>query len=99
MDTKLHIVLGFKLDDVFFGWSNGVLYQLPYYSKDGKYFGLRVLKEKRLKKNGWVYYHIRRKKVGIEKLRAMLQSVSWEVSNPVELHKTIKDENRIKAQN
>ena len=92
MDTKLHIILGFKLDDVFFGWHDGVLYQLPYYSKDGKYFGLRVLREKRLKKNGWVYYHIRRKKVGIEKLRAILQSVEWEVSKPMQLLKPITNE-------
>ncbi len=92
MDTKIHITLGFKLDDIYFGWHDGVLYQLPYYSKDNKYFGLRKLKEKKLKKNGWVYYHIRRKKVGIEKLRAMLQSVTWEVTKPFELNKTINNE-------
>lgn len=96
MDTKLHITLGFKLDDIFFGWHEGVLYQLPYYSNDGKYMGLRVVKEKKLKKNGWVYYHIRRKKVGIEKLRAMLQSVTWEVSKPTELTKPINNEQSTK---
>ena len=87
MDTKIHITLGFKLDDIFFGWHEGVLYQLPY-MKDGRYFGLRKLRQKKIK-NGWVYYHVRRKKVGLEKLRAMLQSVTWEVTKPTELTKTI----------
>jgi hypothetical protein len=80
MDTILHITLGFKTEDVFFGWHDGVLYQLPY-MKNGRYIGLRILKEKKAK-NGWVYYRIRRKKVGIEKLRAMLQSVTWDVEKP-----------------
>jgi hypothetical protein len=96
MNTKIHIKLGFKLDDIFFGWHEGVLYQLPYYSIDGKYVGLRTVKQKKLKKNGWVYYHIRRKKVGIEKLRAMLQSVTWEVSKPIQLNKTINNEQSTK---
>ena len=30
-----------------------------------------------------------RPKVGLEKLRAMLQSVTWEVTKPTELTKTI----------
>ena len=96
MDTKIHITLGFKLDDIFFGWHEGVLYQLPYYSKDGRYFGLRKVKEKKLKKNGWVYFHIRRKKVGIEKLRAILQVVDWQVSRPMELLKTSNNEQSTK---
>jgi hypothetical protein len=81
MDTTIHIKLGFKIDDVFFGWHNGVLYQLPY-TKSNKYFGLRVMKQKQLKNNGWVYYHIRRNKVGMEKLKAMLQEVDWQVPVP-----------------
>jgi hypothetical protein len=83
MDTKLHITLGFKLDGIFYGWHEGKLYQLPY-MKDGRYYGLRTLREKKTQ-NGWVYYHVRRKKVGIEKLRAMLQSVSWEATKPTSL--------------
>jgi len=84
MNTKLHISLGFKIDDVYFGFHEGVLYQLPYINS-GKYFGLRKLRKKKLKKNGWEYYHVRRKKIGIEKLRAMLQPVKWDISKPVEL--------------
>lgn len=84
MDTTIHITLGFKIDDVFFGWHNGTLYQLPY--KNGyRYFGLRVMKQKTMKENGWVYYHLRRKKVGMEKLKAMLQKVDWEVPLPAPL--------------
>jgi hypothetical protein len=83
MDTKLHIALGFKIDDIYFGWENGVLYQLPY-MQEGRYYGLRRLRKKKLA-NGWEYYHVRRKKIGVEKLRAMLQAVSWDISKPVEL--------------
>lgn len=83
MHTTIHITMGFKLDNVFFGWHNGVLYQLPY-EHQGRYFGLRKLRKK-ISKSGWDYYHVRRKKVGLEKLRAMLQSVDWEVTNPFEL--------------
>jgi len=84
MNTTIHITLGFKIDDVFFGWHNGVLYQLPY-KNNNKYFGLRVMKQKQLKDTNWVYYHLRRKKVGIEKLKAMLQKVDWEVPLPANL--------------
>jgi hypothetical protein len=84
MDTKIHIGFGFKIDSVFFGWKDGVLYQLPY-EHNGRYFGLRKLRRK-ISKSGWEYYHLRRKKVGVEKLRAMLQSVDWEVTNPHELN-------------
>jgi hypothetical protein len=80
MDTKIHFELGFKMDGIFFGWHDRKLYQLPYV-KDGRYYGLRVLREKKLK-NGWVYFHVRRKKVGMEKLRAMLQTVTWETTKP-----------------
>jgi hypothetical protein len=75
--------MGFKIDNVFFGWKDGVLYQLPY-EYGGRYFALRKLRKK-VSKSGWEYYHLRRKKVGIEKLRAMLQGVEWEVRNPYEL--------------
>jgi hypothetical protein len=84
MNTTIHITLGFKIDDVFFGWHNGVLYQLPY-KNNNKYFGLRVMKQKQLKDTNWVYYHLRRKKVGMEKLKAMLQKVDWEVPLPANL--------------
>jgi hypothetical protein len=84
METILEIRLGFVLDGIYFGWHDGKLYQLPY-TKNGKYFGLRTLRQKSLKKNGWVYYHIRRNKVGIEKLRAMLQQVNWDVNKPSDL--------------
>ena len=84
MDTNIHIKLGLKLDNVFFGWHNGVLYQLPY-ENGGRYIGLRKLRKKKLKESGWEYYHIRRRKYGIAKLRAMLQEVDWEVRNPSEL--------------
>ena len=60
MNTKLHISLGFKIDDVYFGFHEGVLYQLPYINS-GKYFGLRKLRKKKLKKNGWEYYVTDRK--------------------------------------
>ena len=60
-----------------------MLYQLPY-EFDGRYFSLRKLRKK-VSKSGWEYYHVRRKKVGIEKLRAMLQSVEWDVKSPFEL--------------
>lgn len=83
MDTKLHIDLGFKIDGIFFGWNDGILYQLPY-MQDGRYYGLRRLRKKKIK-SGWEYYHVRRKKIGIEKLRAMLQSVSWDITKPVEI--------------
>jgi hypothetical protein len=84
MNTTIHITLGFKIDDVFFGWHNGVLYQLPY-KNNNKYFGLRVMKQKQLKDTNWMYYHLRRKKVGMEKLKAMLQKVDWEVPLPANL--------------
>ena len=84
MNTTIHITLGFKINDVFFGWHNGTLYQLPY-TKGYRYFGLRVMKQKTMKDNGWVYYHLRRKKVGLEKLKAMLQEVNWEVPLPATL--------------
>lgn len=83
MDTTIHITMGFKIDNVFFGWKDGVLYQLPY-EHCGRYFALRKLRKK-VSKSGWEYYHLRRKKVGIEKLRAMLQGVEWEVRSPYEL--------------
>lgn len=80
MDTKIHIQLGFKIADVFFGWDNGILYQLPY-TNSGRYFGLRVIKQKTTKAN-WRYYHIRRKKIGIEKLRAITEPVNWSIKKP-----------------
>jgi hypothetical protein len=83
MDTKLHIKYGFRMDNAFFGWHEGVLYQLPY-QNDARYFGLRKVRLK-VNDNGWEYYHIRRKKVGIPKLRAMLQKVDWEVEVPIEI--------------
>jgi hypothetical protein len=86
MDTKIHITLGFKIDDIYFGWHENKLYQLPY-MKSGRYFGLRCLRLKNTK-NGWKYYHIRRKKVGIEKLMAMAQSVKWEINKPQEIIKS-----------
>lgn len=85
MDTKIHITLGFRVGDIFFGWVDGNLYQLPY-TYNGRYFGLRKLKPKKTK-DGWVYYHVRRKKVGMEKLKAMLESVKWEVDKPIDLNK------------
>ena len=88
MDTKLHFKLGFKIDNVFFAWHNGNLYQLPY-NQNGRYYGLRILKAKKTT-NGWIYYHVRRVKFGIEKIRAMLQNVDWQVTEPKNL-KTIND--------
>jgi hypothetical protein len=84
MDTKLHIKLGFKIDGIFFGWHNTDLYQLPY-NQNGRYYGLRILKAKKTK-NGWVYYHVRRVKFGLEKIRAMLQDVDWQVTLPKNLN-------------
>ena len=84
METMLHIKYGFKMNDIYFGWHEGTLYQLPYQHKDGRYFGLRKVKLK-VNDNGWDYYHIRRKKVGIAKLRAMLQKVDWDVEVPLEI--------------
>ena len=75
--------MGFKIDGIYFGWHDGKLYQLPY-EQDGRYYGLRQLRKKFIK-NGWEYYHVRRKKVGIEKLRAMLQPVNWKITKPANL--------------
>ena len=83
MDTKIHILLGFKIDDTFFGFHEGVLYQLPY-MKSGRYYGLRVMKEKTTKA-GWRYYHLKRKKCGIEKIRALCQNVNWELEKPKDI--------------
>jgi hypothetical protein len=83
MSTILHIKHGFKLENVFFGWLDGELYQLPY-EYNNRYFGLRKIKLKRLK-NGWEFYRIRRKAYGIAKVRAMLQEVHWEVSKPLDI--------------
>jgi len=83
MDTIIPIKYGFIVDGVHFGWHEGILYQLPY-TQEGRYYGLRVLKQKKNNK-GWIYYHIRRKKVGIEKLRAMLQNVNWDVTKPIDI--------------
>lgn len=85
MDTKIHFEYGFKLDGVFFGWHGGSLYQLPY-TQNGAYYGLRLIKPKATK-GGWIYYRVRRKKMGLQKIRAMLQSVSWDVNKPVVLTK------------
>jgi hypothetical protein len=82
MDT-IQIKLGFKIDEVFFGWHDGKLYQLPY-NISGRYYGLRIMKPK-LTKAGWLYYRLRRKKVGIEKIRAMLEPVTWEVKIPMSI--------------
>ena len=84
MDTMLHIKLGFKIDNVYFGWLNNELYQLPY-EYNGRYFGLRKM-PKKASKNGWEYYRVRRKKVGLAKLRAMFQEVDWEIRKPTELN-------------
>ena len=84
MDTKLHITLGFKIDNNYFGWHEGVLYQLPYMYQ-GRYYGLRVMKQKKLKASGWIYYHLRRKKYGMERIKAMLQQVDWEINKPTQL--------------
>ena len=83
MDTKIHFQLGFKIDEIYFGWFEGDLYQLPYNQQD-RYYGLRKLRAKE-SKNGWTYYHVRRKKFGMEKIKAMLQSVSWEINKPAEI--------------
>lgn len=83
MDTMV-IKLGFKINNVFFGWYRGDLYQLPY-TLDGRYYGLRKLRLKKLKNSDWEYYHVCRKKFGISKIRAILQEVNWEVNKPVEL--------------
>ena len=83
MDTILLIELGFKQEGVFFGWHEGKLYQLPY-MQGGRYYGLRIMKPKS-GKDGWVYYRVRRKKMGIEKLRALLQKVSWQVNLPADI--------------
>jgi len=83
MSTILHIKHGFKIENVFFGWINGELYQLPY-EFNNRYFGLRKIREKKLK-NGWEYFHIRRIKYGKQKVSAMLQEVDWEVQKPLEI--------------
>jgi hypothetical protein len=80
----ISIKFGFKIGDTFFGWCDGKLYQLPY-TYNGRYYGLREIKRKALK-NGWVYYRIKRVKVGVEKLRAMLEAVEWDVTKPQELN-------------
>jgi hypothetical protein len=84
MNTKLHIKYGFKLDGVYFGYHEGILYQLPY-NHEGRYYGLRLIRRKTLKTSGWAYYRIRRLKYGIHKLSAMLEPVNWEVSVPVKI--------------
>jgi hypothetical protein len=83
MDTKIHIELGFKIDGIYFGWHDQVLYQLPHIN-NGRYFGLRAIKPKTTK-GGWVYYRIRRKKVGLSKLGALMQNVSWDLDKPIKL--------------
>lgn len=83
MDTKLHFQLGFKYEGVFFAWHEGKLYQLPY-NNNGRYYPLREMKPK-AQKNGWVYYRVRRIKFGLEKIRAMLQNVDWQVNKPKNL--------------
>ena len=83
IDTIIPIRLGFLIDGIHFGWHDGKLYQLPY-NQSGRYYGLRLLRQKKAK-NGWVYYHVRRKKLGLEKLKAMLKPVNWNVSKPVSL--------------
>ena len=82
MDT-IKVIAGFKIDEVYFAWHEGNLIQLPYNSS-GRYYGLRYIKPK-VTKNGWVYYRIRRKKVGVEKIRAMLQPVTWDVPLPMSI--------------
>jgi hypothetical protein len=84
MNTKIHIQYGFKLDGVFFGYNEGILYQLPY-NQDGRYYGLRIIRRKKMKSNGWEYYRIRRKKYGLHKLSAMLEPVTWQVNVPIKL--------------
>lgn len=79
MDTIL-IQYGFKLDGIFFGYHEGVLYQLPY-NVSGRYYPLRTMVKKKLK-NGWEYYHLRRKKYGTDKVKSMLQAVEWEIAIP-----------------
>ena len=84
MATQLHFKYGFKIGNIFFGWGDdNKLYQLPY-TAHGRYFPLREVKQKWLK-NGWVYYHVRRIKIGTEKIRAMLQPVDWVVDKPAEI--------------
>jgi hypothetical protein len=83
MDTIIHITLGFKIDGVFFGYHNGELYQLPYMN-NGRYFGLRIIKKK-IGKDGWDYYRIRRKKFGMNKIGALLENVDWQVKKPTKL--------------
>ena len=84
MDNKINIKLGFKVNGIFFGFHDGELYQLPY-MLNGRYYGLRKLKKKVLKKSNWEYYHVRRIKFGMERIKAMLQNVDWEVNKPVDL--------------
>ena len=83
METNINIKFGFIVDGIYFGWNEGILYQLPY-NNNGRYYPLRVLK-RRDNVKGWTYYTIRRKKVGIEKIRAMLQSVNWNVTMPINI--------------
>jgi len=83
METNLHITLGFKIDENYYGWLDGILYQLPYMN-NGRYFGLRKLRQKKLK-GGWIYYHIKRRKVGMERIKAMLQVVDWNINKPIEI--------------
>lgn len=83
MDTIIHFDYGFKIDGIYFGWSQGFLYQLPY-TIENKYYPLRRLRKKTAK-NGWEYYHVRRKKYGVEKIKAMLEAVDWQVKKPIEI--------------
>ena len=61
------------------------------YLLNGRYYGLRKVRKKTLKKNNWEYYHVRRIKYGMERIKAMLQNVDWEVNKPVELLNTKKN--------
>ena len=83
MDTTLHIKIGFATNNIFFGWHDSKLYQLPY-TANGRYYGLRLIKPKHTK-GGWVYYRVRRKKVGMQKLMALCRSVNWNIDKPSEL--------------
>jgi len=73
----INFKLGFVIEGIYYGWDNGILYQLPYTLR-GRYIAIRKIDLKETK-GGWSFYRIRRKKVGTPKIKAMLKKVNWDV--------------------
>lgn len=81
MENKLVFRKGFIVEGVRFGWSNKQLYQLPYHV-DGRSYGLRIVRMKMMKSTpqDWAYYHIRRQKIGFDRVLEMTEPIDWEVN-------------------